>query len=95
MNLIRAFVIGASIGFACAIVGLWLYPVFEGEFPRDGAGVMAAFHAINWFGVLFLTVLVAIMWALNEFRAVRAVSDAYREFDLWRDLWHLLTFWRK
>ena len=32
---------------------------------------------------------------LPALRAVRAASDAYREFDFWHDLWHLLTFWRR
>jgi hypothetical protein len=95
MNFIRASFIGALIGFTFAIIALWLYPVWTGEFPRTGVGVIAAFHTINWFGVWFLTVLFAVMWTLHEFRTIRAVSGACREFDFWRDLWCLLTFWRR
>jgi len=50
---------------------------------------------IEWFPVLLLSAIFSVAWMLFEFRAVRKASDAYASLDLFRDLWHLLTFWRR
>ncbi len=95
MNVLRAFLIGALIGFVVGVGMMLFFPIYEGQFPHTTIGAAAAFRAINWFGVWFLTGLFAIGWALYEFRVVRAASAAHREFRFCARLWHLLTaFWR-
>ena len=95
MNYLRAFITGAVIGGLIGLaMAIWT-PLADGRFPRTPSGLVAAFAVIEWFPVLLLTAIFSVAWMLFEFRAVRKASDAYASLDLFRDLWHLLTFWRR
>ena len=95
MNIIRAFIIGALVGFVLGVGLMVFLPLYHGELPRTLAGFGTAVRDINWIGVWFLTALFGITWAMHEFRVVRALSNASREFSFWRDVWNPLTFWRR